>query len=85
MNENVYSLLLDLLARDPERTAPGLFGAIAGASPLAVSIRGTTVRQGLFCPRGTRFTHEDIGREVALLPCEEGFLVLCEVEEAGKA
>ena len=34
----------------------------------------------LFLPRGTRFQKEDIGREVALLPCEEGFLILCITE-----
>lgn len=77
---NTYSLLLDLLTPEPVETAKGRFGTIAAVSPLMVRLRGRTLSRGLFYPRGTRFTEEDIGREVALLPCEEGFLVLFQTE-----
>lgn len=77
---NVYSELLDLLLREPADTAAGLFGTLTGLSPLTVTVRGTAVSRGLFYPRGTAFRQEDLGREVALLPCEEGFLILFQVE-----
>lgn len=80
---NVYSELLDLLVREPPEAPPGLFGTLTSVSPLAVAVRGTAVTRGLFYPRGTRFHPEDIGRELALLPCEEGFLILCFVEGGG--
>lgn len=73
---NVYSELLDLLVRQPEEAPPGLFGTLTSVSPLTVTIRGTAVTRGLFYPRGTVFHREDIGKELAVLPCEEGFLLL---------
>lgn len=77
---NVYSELLDLLAPEPGEAPCGLFGTLTGLSPLTVTVRGTAVSRGLFYPRGTVFRQEDLGREVALLPCEEGFLILFQVE-----
>lgn len=73
---NVYSELLDLLLREPEGTAGGLFGTLTALSPLTVTVRGTAVSRGLFYPRGTVFRQEDLGQEVALLPCEGGFWIL---------
>lgn len=80
---NVYSELLDLLAREPGEAPPGLFGTLSAVSPLTVTVRGTPVSRGLFYPWGTVFRREDIGRELALLPCEEGFLILFFVEGGG--
>jgi len=73
---NVYSELLELLLREPEGTTGGLFGTLSGVSPLTVTVRGTALTEGLFYPKGTVFREEDTGREVALLPCEEGFWIL---------
>jgi len=77
---NVYSELLDLLVQEPEGGPAGLFGTLTSVSPLTVTIR---VSRGLFYPRGMTFHPEDIGREVAVLPCEEGFLILFFVEGGG--
>ena len=79
----VYSQLLELLGKEPAPAVGGIFGTIAAISPLTVTVRGRALSRGLFVPRGSRFTEEDIGREVALLPCEEGFLVLFQVEGGG--
>ena len=38
--------------------------------------RFTVLTEGLFYPNGTVFRKEDIGQEVALLVCEEGFWIL---------
>lgn len=73
---NVYSELLEILLREPEGTTGGLFGTLSSISPLTVTVRGTKLTEGLFYPYGTVFRREDIGREVALLPCEEGFWIL---------
>lgn len=73
---NVYSELLEILLREPEGTTGGLFGTLSSVSPLTVTVRGTKLTEGLFYPSGTVFHKEDIGREVALLPCEEGFWML---------
>ena len=73
---NVYSELLEILLREPEGTTGGLFGTLSSVSPLTVTVRGTKLTEGLFYPDGTVFRKEDIGREVALLLCEEGFWVL---------
>lgn len=82
---NVYSELLDLLAPEPGDAPPGLFGTLTAVSPLTVTVRGTAVSRGLFYPKGMTFHREDLGRELALLPCEEGFLILFFVEGGGKA
>lgn len=73
---NVYSELLEILLREPEATTGGLFGTLTAISPLTVTVRGTALTEGLFYPAGTVFREEDIGRELALLPCEEGFWIL---------
>lgn len=73
---NVYSELLELLLRSPEVATEGLFGTLTAISPLTVTVRGTKLTEGLFYPNGTAFRREDIGRELALLPCEEGFWFL---------
>lgn len=73
---NVYSELLELLLRSPEVATEGLFGTLTSISPLTVTVRGTKLTEGLFYPDGTVFRKEDIGREVALLLCEEGFWIL---------
>lgn len=73
---NVYTQLWQLL-RPPAAQAPaGLFGTLTACAPVTVSIQGSELREGLYYPRGTVFRREDIGREVALLPCEEGFWIL---------
>lgn len=77
---NVYSELLDLLVREPPEVPAGLFGRLASVAPLTVMLRGTAVTEGLFWPSGMRFRQEDVGREVAVLACEEGFLILFFVE-----
>lgn len=77
---NVYSELLDLLVREPETAPAGLFGTLTAVSPLTVTVRGTAVTKGLYYPRGTVYHPEDIGRELAVLPCEEGFVLLFFVE-----
>ena len=77
---NVYSELWDLLtaARSP---APQVcFGTLAAVEPLTVTVGGTDLSKGLFYPRGTVFYKEHIGRELALLPCENGFLILFQTE-----
>ena len=77
---NVYSELLELLAPRQQAEPPVLLGVIRGVSPLALEVRETEVTEGLILPRGTVFRQEDIGREVALLPCGSGFVLLFEVE-----
>ena len=73
---NVYSELWELLRPEREDAPAGLFGTVTALSPLTVTLRGTALTEGLFYPSGTRFREEDVGREVALLPCEEGFWIL---------
>lgn len=77
---NVYSELLELLSPRRQAESPVLLGVIRGVSPLTLEVRETEVTEGLMVPRGTVFYQEDIGREVALLPCGTGFLLLFEVE-----
>lgn len=78
---NVYSELWALLR--PEKSLDGggaLFGTLAGLSPLTVRVGGCEVSEGLFRPAGMSLRAEDVGRTLALLPCEEGFLLLFFVE-----
>ena len=77
---NVYSELLDLLCPRQSHTAQVLFGTVSAVAPLRISVGGQEIRQGLAVPRGTAFTEEDLGQEVALLPLAAGFLLLCPVE-----
>ena len=73
---NVYSELLELLMPEWDGSPGGVFGTLTAISPLTVTVRGTKLTSGLFYPAGTVFRKEDIGREVALLLCEEGFWIL---------
>lgn len=77
---NLYSELLDLLC--PRQTPPleVLFGTVSGVAPLRITVGDREIRQGLMTPRGTAFTEEDLGQEVALLPLATGFLLLFPVE-----
>ena len=71
---NVYSELWALLR--PEKSLDGggaLFGTLA-------RVGGCEVSEGLFRPAGMSLRAEDVGRTLALLPCEEGFLLLFFVE-----
>ncbi len=77
---NVYSELLELLSPRHQAEPPVLLGVIRGVSPLTLEVRGTAVTEGLMVPRGTVFCQEDVGSEVALLPCGSGFLLLFQVE-----
>lgn len=74
---NAYSELWELLRPQRDLTGGGaLFGTLAGVSPLTVRVGGAELREGLFRPAGMGIRAEDIGRTLALLPCEEGFLLL---------
>ena len=78
-NANIYSTLLDVLC-PPEGETGLLFGTLAAVDPLTVRVGETEVREGLLYPRGSVFYREQIGRELAMLPCEAGLLILFEVE-----
>ena len=82
---NVYSELLELLMPERDGASGGVFGTLTAVSPLTVTVRGTVLTEGLFYPRDTVFRQEDIGREAALLPCEEGFWILGIVEGGASA
>lgn len=73
---NVYSELWALLRPETEERPCGLFGTVTAVDPLTVTVGGTAVTEGLYYPKGTRFYEEDIGTDVALLMCEEGFWIL---------
>ena len=77
---NIYSELLELLCPRPSEPVPGLFGVLTAVSPLTVTVRGAVLTEGLFYPESTVFRREDIGREVALLPCRGGFVLLFQIE-----
>ena len=77
---NVYSELLELLSPRHQAEPPVLLGIIKRVAPLTLEVRETEVTEGLLFPRGTEFRQEDVDREVALLPCGSGFLLLFEVE-----
>jgi len=78
----IYGEILDLLQPKSDNRPAALFGTLISLSPLTLEVWGREIREGLFCPRGTVFVQEDLGKEVALLPCEEGLLILFQVEEA---
>lgn len=77
---NVYSQLLDLLTPQKERQTPAVFGVLSAVHPLEVTLRGTRLTKGLFYPAGMSFRTEDVGREVLLLPCEQGLYLVGFVE-----
>ena len=78
---NVYHELLELLAPEKETPLSVLFGTLSGISPVRVTVGETEVCRGLHYPRGMMFCEEDLGRELALLPCENGLLILFQTEE----
>lgn len=73
---NVYSELLELLTPERKDAPAGLFGTLTAVSPLTVTVRDGALTEGLFYLQGTVFREEDIGKELALLSCEEGFWIL---------
>lgn len=78
---NVYGELWELLKPEKDLDGGGaLFGVLMGVSPLTVRVGGCEVSEGLFRPAGMSIRAEDIGRTLALVPCEEGFLLLFFVE-----
>lgn len=80
---NVYSELLELLSPPLPASVPGLMGTVESISPLTVTVRGAAVSEGLARPSGMTFAQEDVGKTVALLPWEGGYLILCFVEGDG--
>lgn len=77
---NVYSEILDLLAQKKSRENPAVFGTLSAVQPLTVTLRDTPLTQGLFYPAGARYRQEDVGRELLLIPCEEGLYIAGFVE-----
>lgn len=77
---NVYSELLDLLTPEKSVQSPVCFGTLREISPLTIAVEGTEVTKNLYYPREMVFHVEQIGSELALLPCENGFLILFQVE-----
>lgn len=77
---NVYSQLLDLLTPKKDREPTAVFGVLSAPQPLEVTLRGTRLTKGLFYPAGMVFRTEDVGREVLLLPCEQGLYLVGFVE-----
>lgn len=77
---NVYHELLELLNPQKEAVPAVCFGSIAEVEPLTVSVGGAAIDRRLFYPRGSVFDEKDIGKTVALLPCQGGFLLLFCVE-----
>lgn len=73
---SVYSELWQLLKPKEIQEGGALFGTVRSASPLSVRVGETVLSEGLYYPAGMSFTVYDIGRTVALLPCEAGFLIL---------
>jgi len=79
-NGNIYSQLLDLLRAEPAQQGGCMFGTLTGVDPLRVRVGGREITEGLFYPAGKAFQVKQIGQNLALFPCENGILVLCEVE-----
>lgn len=79
-NGNVYSRLLDLLGSQPAQQTGCIFGTLTGVNPLRVRVGGREISQGLFYPAEKVFHVKQIGQNLALLPCENGLLILFEVE-----
>ena len=80
---NVYSELLTLLRPDTPPAPTAFFGKLSGLDPVTVTVGEEKLSEGLFWRAGQRFDREDLGRELVLMPCEEGFLVLCFTEGGG--
>ena len=77
---NVYSELWELLRPTQAEGPQVCFGTLTGISPLEVTVGDTPIRQGLYYPRGTAYTKEHLGRELAMLTVPDGFLILFQVE-----
>ena len=73
---NVYSELWELLKPKEIQEGGALFGTLTGISPLTVSVGDTVLTEGLYKNARMPVRDEDIGRTVALIPCETGFLIL---------
>ena len=81
-NGNVYSELLDILRPERAEGAGCIFGTLTGVEPLTVRVGEREITQGLFYPAEKVFHVKQIGQNLALLPCENGLVILFEVEEA---
>lgn len=81
-NGNIYSELLDILKPEQAQPAGCIFGTLAGVEPLTVRVGEREISEGLFYPAEKVFHVKQIGQNLALLPCENGLLILFEVEEA---
>lgn len=79
-NGNVYSQLLDLLRPETAPQGGCIFGTLTGVEPLRVRVGGREITRGLLYPAEKVFHVKQIGQKLALFPCENGLLVLCEVE-----
>lgn len=77
---NVYSELLELLTPSAVSAPTVLFGTLCNHKPVTVEIDGTQLQEGLVCNASLPLRETDIGKEVALLPCADGFLILCYTE-----
>ena len=76
---NVYSAIAQLLSPRAGLEPPGLLGTLTRHAPVTVSVRGRELSEELILPAGRTFRPEDVGKQLALLPCEGGFLILTEV------
>lgn len=81
-NGNIYSQLLDMLRSDGAQQGGCIFGTLTGVDPLRIRVGEREITQGLFYPAEKMFHVEQIGQILALLPCENGLLILFEVEES---
>ena len=78
---NAYQELWALI-RPKEKDSPaGLSGIITSLSPLTVAVRGEEISQGLLLCDELVLGAADIGRQAALLPVEDGLLLLCLMKE----
>ena len=73
---SVYSELLELLRPDCPTQSPVIFGKLSGLSPLSVTVGEEKLSEGLLRLASLQLDKTDLGREAALLPCQEGFLIL---------
>ena len=79
----MYQELWALLRPKENGSPAGLPGVITSLSPLTVSIRGEEISQNLFVPSGLSLQEDDLGRTAAVLPLEDGFLILGTIREVG--
>lgn len=77
---NLYSELLELLTPAPAETPVVLFGTLTSLSPLCVTVGGAAVSEGLHRLAGLGFTELDLGRDLAVLVCGDGLLILGKAE-----